>query len=74
MSILIFLYITLGDPGVLLYSVGTSISYFRISESSLTQNQLQGTNRSLVSSGASALGNVEHFNYYQFYSNVINSC
>ena len=64
MSILIFLCTLLGDPGVLLYSVGTSISYFRISESLLTQAQLQGTNRLLVSSGASALGNVEYFNYY----------
>ena len=49
----------LGDPGVLLYSVGTSISYYRISESLLTQVQLQGTDKLLVSSGASALGNVE---------------
>ena len=59
MSILIFLCITLGDPGVLLYSVGNNISYFRISESLLTHGQLRDTDKLLVSSGASALGNVE---------------
>ena len=64
----------LGDPGVLLYSVETSISYYRISELSLTQAQLQGKDTLLISSGASALGNIEYFNYCYFYSNVIKSC
>ena len=53
----------LADRGVLLYSVGTSISYYRINESLLTQAQLQNKERLLISSGANALGIIKYFNY-----------
>lgn len=59
----ISVYYFIADPGVLLFSLGTNVSYYRISESSLTPAQLQGNEKPLISSEANILGIVKYFNY-----------